>query len=105
LDALEFLADLTHCAEDEAGRETSESVNLELAQEQCPLPYHIDWSQVDRYQDVAYVTDGCWAIHNGRVSPDEIGYDRLIAVGDMRWKDFEVTVPITVHGINASCYE
>jgi len=31
-------------------------------------------------------------------------YDRLIAMGDMTWDDYEVTVPITMHGIAPSGY-
>lgn len=30
------------------------------------------------------------------------GYDRLLAIGDMSWKDYEVTVPITVHSLNTN---
>lgn len=68
------------------------------------LPYTVDWSAVDRIQDVAQAVDGQWVISGDTVSPTEIGYDRLIAIGDMSWKDYEVTVPITVHGINSGCY-
>jgi len=91
-------------AEDESGGKTVETVRLNYGTQTCPLPYRIDWSQVARIQDVAHVIDGRWSINNGRISPDEIGYDRLIAIGDMAWRDYEVTVPITVHGINAGCY-
>jgi uncharacterized repeat protein (TIGR02543 family) len=44
--------------------------------------------------------DGLWAIEGDTIRPvgaDETTYDRLIAVGDMEWIDYEVTVPITIH--------
>ncbi len=92
-------------ATDERGRQTVETVTVQYDPQPCPLPYTIDWQQVDAIHDVAHVVDGQWSITRGGVSPEEIGYDRLIAIGDLRWRDFEVTVPITVHGINASCYD
>ena len=31
------------------------------------------------------------------------GYDRLLAVGDVTWDNFEATVPITMHGFDPAC--
>ncbi len=90
---------------DQAHQTTTEQVVLDLASQPCPLPYTIDWRTVTSIQAVAQVVDGQWSINNGTISPDEIGYDRLVAIGDMQWRDYEVTVPITVHGINGNCYE
>ena len=33
------------------------------------------------------------------------GYDRLIAIGDLSWTDYEVVVPITLHGIDPDGYD
>ncbi len=92
-------------ATDELGGESTAEVTLHYEPQPCPLPCTIDWSQIDAIQDVAHVVDGQWSITGEGISPEEIGYDRLLAVGDMRWRNVEVTVPITVHGINAGCYE
>jgi len=92
-------------AESKTGQQVVERVELDYAAEPCPLPLAIDWSQVNEIQDVAHVVDGQWSLARGGISPEEIGYDRLVAIGDMGWRDYEVTVPITVHGINAGCYE
>lgn len=92
-------------AERKDGTQNVESVELDYATEPCPLPLTIDWSQVQEIQDVAHVVDGQWSLVDGGISPGEIGYDRLIAIGDMSWRDYEVTVPITIHGISAVCYE
>lgn len=73
-----------------------------------PLPWGIVWSQAGSVNDVAHVVDGNWGIENGRLrlrfnptlGKREIGYDRVVAIGSEAWTDYEVTVPITIHGYN-----
>jgi uncharacterized repeat protein (TIGR02543 family) len=60
--------------------------------------YQIDWSQVTDIQDVAQVVDGKWAVTADGLRTVELGYDRAIAIGDVTWTDYELTVPVTVHG-------
>ena len=86
------------------GNHASSVVAVDYASADCPLPFMIDWNQVSHIQDVAHIADGLWSITGGVISPIEVGYDRLLTLGDMRWRDYEVTVPITVHGINGGCY-
>ncbi len=64
-----------------------------------PFPYQIDWSKSAVIQNQAQVVDGAWNIDTnaGTIYPTQIGYDRVIAIGDMNWTDYEVTVPITIH--------
>jgi len=63
-----------------------------------PLPYSVDWSTVTTIEEVAQVVDGLWELTPGGAVRTTIpGYDRLIAMGDMSWDDYEVTVPITLH--------
>jgi len=62
-----------------------------------PRPYTIDWSSTTNIQDVAHVVDGKWTIASDSVRTEIPGYDRLIAIGDVSWGDYEVTVPITVN--------
>jgi hypothetical protein len=63
-----------------------------------PLPYSIDWSTVTNIQDVAQIVDGQWAIQaDGTVRTQQVGYDRLIALGDETWTDYQVTAEITVN--------
>lgn len=92
-------------AETHSSEPVVETVELTYATESCPLPLSIDWGQVQSIQEVAHVVDGQWSLVEGGISPEEIDYDRLVAVGDMRWRDYEVTVPITIHEISAVCYE
>jgi regulation of enolase protein 1 (concanavalin A-like superfamily) len=67
-----------------------------------PSPYAIDWSTLasdDEIQDVAQVVDGKWTLVPGGVRTAEPGYDRLIALGDRTWTDYEATVPLTMHSM------
>ena len=59
-----------------------------------------------RISDVAQVVDGDWVINpNGTVSATDIGYDRLLAIGDLSWTDYEVEVPIKVKSIDPAGFE
>ncbi len=69
-----------------------------------PEPYTIDWSTVTNIQDVAQVVDGLWTIENGSLRPVVMGYDRVVAVGDVAWADYEVTVPVTMHALDPAGY-
>jgi len=67
-----------------------------------PGTYSIDWSTLsspDEINDVAQVVDGKWILENGYVKTAdyEWGYDRLIAIGDAEWQDYEVLVPFIIH--------
>lgn len=66
------------------------------------LPSTTDWSVLPSVQAGAQAVDGQWSINGGKVGPTVPGYDRLLAIGDMSWKDYEVTVPITVHSLNTN---
>lgn len=63
-----------------------------------PLPYVIDWSAAMRIPDVAQIVDGLWELESHSIRPTEVGYDRSVAIGDVTWDDYEVIVPITIHG-------
>jgi hypothetical protein len=68
-----------------------------------PGPYTIDWSAATKVNDVAQVVDGNWMISAGKARPASLadtGFDRLIAVGDISWRDYTVTVPVTVHAMD-----
>lgn len=65
----------------------------------CPLPYSVSWNQLS---DSAQILDGKWVLPGGGVRIIEPGYDRLISIGDTTWTDYEVTVKVTVHGIDST---
>ena len=65
----------------------------------CELPFTIDWATIDRIDDAAQVVDGLWELTEDGVKVVEPYYDRVIAFGDQSWRDYEVTVPVTFHGM------
>ena len=65
-----------------------------------PVNYSIDWSSVSNIQDVAQIVDGEWALQGDGVRILDPDYDRLIAVGDVNWTDYEVVVPVTIHAVD-----
>lgn len=69
-----------------------------------PLPYSVDWAFVDRIQASSQVVDGLWEVSNRGLRPVVMGYDRIVAIGDLQWADYEITVPVTVHDIDPAGY-
>jgi hypothetical protein len=66
-----------------------------------PLPYSIDWSSVKNISDVAQIVDGKWRLTPDGVRAIEPYYDRVLALGDEGWQDYEVTTTVTVHAVTA----
>ena len=57
-------------AVDLGGRVTIRNVTVNFTRQNTwPLPYHIDWSQVDDINDVAQVTDGYWMVDGDVARP------------------------------------
>ncbi len=70
-----------------------------------PQTYVYDWATVARIDELAQVVDGPWALDGDGVRPTVFDFDRLLALGDLSWRDYTVTVPITVYGIDESGYQ
>ena len=80
------------------------TVNWENTGQVWPLPYSIDWSTVTNISDVAQVVDGLWAIQpDGTLRTMQSGYDRIIAIGDETWTDYQVTAEMTFNSFD--CYD
>jgi regulation of enolase protein 1 (concanavalin A-like superfamily) len=60
-----------------------------------PRDYQIDWAKVDNLQNVVQVVDGKWSFDDHGVQPVEQGYDRLLAIGDQSWNNYEVDLTLT----------
>ncbi len=89
---------VTLTATDEFSTTITKNVSLLYTKGVSPtLPYTIDWSKVITISDVAQVVDGLWTIEGNSIRPVETGYDRLVALGDMAWSNYEVTVPLTIN--------
>jgi len=87
-------------ATDTFGNQTVETMTVEYTSGNVwPETYSIDWSSVATISDVAQIVDGLWTLEADSIRPTIIGYDRLVAIGDVdpSWDDYEVLVPITVN--------
>lgn len=87
-------------AMDNAGNQTTQTVTVNYVRGRTwPLPYSVDWSTVTNISDVAQIVDGKWQLQpDGSVRTMQVGYDRLIAIGDMNtWTNYEVTAEITIN--------
>ncbi len=64
------------------------------------MPYIAQWTLADGNPNlVAQVADGHWIVQpDGTIRNLDIGYDRLVALGDMsKWAQYEVTAELTIH--------
>ncbi|MEM6656497.1 MAG: cadherin-like domain-containing protein, partial [Pseudomonadota bacterium] len=62
--------------------------------------YNIDWSTVTDAQDVLQIVDGTWSWDENGIRPVDLGYDRLLVLGDQNWDNYELNMAITMHDIN-----
>ncbi len=62
-----------------------------------PLPYTVDWKDVSSIQEAVQVVDGLWKLTENGLRTVEPYYDRVIAVGDTGWTDYEVTAEVILH--------
>jgi hypothetical protein len=69
-----------------------------------PRSYAVEWASMLSLTDSAQVVDGLWESGGGGLRPINVGYDRLVAIGDTTWHDFEVTVPINIHSYDLNGY-
>jgi len=68
-----------------------------------PTDFEIDWSEVDDPQEVVQVVDGLWSFDENGARPEEIGFDRILALGDQTWDgSYEVRVSVTMNDITSS---
>lgn len=90
-------------AQDKAGRQASKTIRVHYTGGKVPtLPFAIHWNKSSRIDSAAQVLDGLWTITPQGVRTVEIGYDRLIALGDVYWKDYDVRAPVTIHSFNTA---
>ncbi len=62
------------------------------------------WASSSTLFDSAQVVDGLWNVVSGGLRIQQVGYDRLVGLGDTTWRDFEVTVPVTIHSQDPAGY-
>ncbi len=67
-----------------------------------PAAYTLYWRSPSTLSDSVQVVDGLWWNDGGGVRPQEMGYDRIIAIGDSSRSDYEIQARIYVHTIDNS---
>ncbi|MBP9657996.1 MAG: hypothetical protein KBD86_09285 [Candidatus Promineofilum sp.] len=86
-------------------------VDVTLIYEERAAPWlpgttHVyDWLTTTEVADLAQMVDGPWVLDGDSVRPGVFDFDRLLAIGDLTWRDYTVTVPITIYGIDPSGYQ
>ncbi|MCI0421356.1 MAG: hypothetical protein L0312_19380 [Acidobacteria bacterium] len=86
-------------ATDKAGRQSSQTVTADFTpNRKWPLPYVIDWVKVRKVQDAVQIVDGLWKLDGAGIRTVQPYYDRVAAVGDLTWTDYEAAVQIIFHG-------
>ena len=90
---------LTIVASYSDGATIRSDVTLEIERDnEWPLPYRVDFSQVTDLQSVVQIVDGEWRLTDEGVRTAQPWYDRVLAMGDNSWTDYEATVLLTLHG-------
>jgi hypothetical protein len=99
-DLIDGVNTVTLRAIDTLANETVQDVTVNYdANSIWPLPYAVDWDTVLNVHDATQVVDGQWAVAGGGLRTLQVDYDRVIAFGDLSWTDYEITAPVTFHGI------
>jgi hypothetical protein len=89
---------LEFTATDALGNSVTELVHVDYTSNNVwPRSYSIDWSQVSNILDVVQVVDGRWQLSKEGIRPTLPYYDRLVALGDMSWRDYKITLEATLH--------
>lgn len=87
-------------ATDFLGNHSKVTVNVEYFEGNVwPDVYSLNWRDVEKIDEATQVIDGLWMQQNNSVRTVIPGYDRLIAIGDVLWKDYEIIVPVTIKDI------
>ncbi len=98
--------ELVFTAKDKQGGVTKETVLLDYQPDLMKevAPYAVDWRSLksnEEIQQVTQVVDGRWEISGDKLHTADMGYDRLVAIGDRHWQDYQVEVPITIHKLSS----
>ena len=68
------------------------------------MPYDLNPQAVTDIQQAAQVVDGSWVLSPGGLHNLDVGYDRVLAVGDQTWQDYDVRMLVTIHAIDNTAY-
>jgi hypothetical protein len=86
-------------ATDGSGNNASRSMTVNYLSGSYPLPTYIDWSALSSVQSAIQYVDGLWGKDGGNLRTQQIGYDRIVLIGDTAWQDYEISCPVTINGL------
>ncbi len=72
-----------------------------VSRSEAPLPYEVAWGELGSVSDAVQIVDGKWDLTSAGARPRHPHYDRLLALGDLEWTDYEAEVPVTIHGFSS----
>ena len=81
---------------------TSTITVIDSSRRTWPLPFSVAMSSAKSLSDSVQVVDGRWTVVSGAAQIVERGYDRILAVGDTSWRDYEATVRLKVTGMDTT---
>jgi len=70
-----------------------------------PLPFTVEPGSTSNLQDIAQVVDGLWVIEGDGLRCPDMGYDRVLAIGDLDWTDYEITATFTMLDMDPAGYQ
>ncbi|MBD3287481.1 hypothetical protein GF337_01645 [candidate division KSB1 bacterium] len=87
-------------AVDSAGIRVDREIHIHYHPQKPNIPqYQVDWETVRHIQNAVQVVDGLWKLAQDGIRITEPYYDRALALGDMHWQNYEVTVEVIFHGM------
>jgi len=90
-------------ATDSLGNVATTLVTVQWTDGVTPAPsFATNWAGASSVTDQAQPVDGHWQLVPGGVRSSDVGYDRLLALGDLGWVDYDLTTTVTVHQIDAA---
>ncbi len=89
-------------ARDNNGQESTKTATIiRVEGVDAPAAVGIDWTGVASIGSITSPVDGLWTPSGDVLQVVQPGYDRIVAIGDTDWADYEVLVPFTVSSLKA----
>jgi len=85
-------------AVDDFGTILSDTTEIKIYRDfKWPIPYTIDFSKVQKLQEVVQIVDGQWKLTDSGVRTVRPYYDRVLSIGDTTWSNYEILAHLTIH--------
>ena len=90
-------------ARDNNGQESTKTATIiRIDGVDSPAAIGIDWTDVTTVGSITSPVDGLWMPSGDVLQVVQPGYDRILAVGDTDWANYEVLVPFTISSMQAN---